>query len=318
MIRNVVIQRYDYNIMAFGTDQDFCGKQGRHLGAAVIFKIDYVGVLAHELGHSWGLKDEYCSEEAGGDPRCSGPNDINFLGSDLGCNPFPDGCCDECDGYEICCDGNKAPFSDSDPCNMASADAGCDIFDWILGTCKTFRSSGREFCDRCLDQFIKPINPRSPQNPNGPLAPGNIPLQCPLLGNPVGPQPGLDITYSITKQGIPTLKSIDTFFGRPMLWAMRDHGQFKIKILKAYSLIYETAFDFIHDSIESTSPIQDYEEYSMVLRVAVPEGVDKSDTLKILVHKDDFPVGQTTANGQAPVADAGPDQVVECSGNGGA
>lgn len=84
-------------------------------------------IIAHEIGHIYGLEDEYCSEEAGGDQRCAGAGDINPLDAALNCNPNTGmGCCncpkplappgsDACglacdpagiDNYFVCCDGN--------------------------------------------------------------------------------------------------------------------------------------------------------------------------------------------------------------------
>ncbi|MBI2138222.1 right-handed parallel beta-helix repeat-containing protein [Candidatus Woesearchaeota archaeon] len=81
-------------------------------------------ILAHEMGHFFGLSDEYCSNEAGSDldicndgnsvwfdeyllPRL--PRDVNYLGSDKNCNPSLGNCCFKpCSskGGEVCCWGN--------------------------------------------------------------------------------------------------------------------------------------------------------------------------------------------------------------------
>jgi len=86
-------------------------------------------VAAHEIGHFYGLEDEYCSNQAGSnDLRCNDggdwwwkgiipipPLDENYLGNDLGCNASIGDCCSDCssDGnifgngdYFICCEGN--------------------------------------------------------------------------------------------------------------------------------------------------------------------------------------------------------------------
>jgi hypothetical protein len=96
-------------------------------GADTIWvKDDYESVTAHELGHIYGLEDEYCSNPAGsadcrcndgdmaycgntaGDHRSTG--DLNWLDASLGCNPASGaGCCSGCAAvnYGICCDGNE-------------------------------------------------------------------------------------------------------------------------------------------------------------------------------------------------------------------
>lgn len=94
-------------------------------------------LASHELGHIFGLEDEYCSNPAGStDCRCNdggsaynppwwwGLNacdkDVNYLDASMGCDPNlnTDGCCTPCnassnpspdyngDDYFICCDGN--------------------------------------------------------------------------------------------------------------------------------------------------------------------------------------------------------------------
>ena len=89
----------------------------------------YEVVAAHEIGHFYGLSDEYCSNQAGsGNPKCNDggewwwdgiipkrPKDINYLGSDLECDSHINGCCDDCSrsgdpsglsDYFVCCEGN--------------------------------------------------------------------------------------------------------------------------------------------------------------------------------------------------------------------
>lgn len=84
----------------------------------------YPSCTAHELGHIYGLEDEYCSNPAGStDCRCNdgdsaycgntpgdgaATGDVNWLDADLGCNPSGTSCCDDCVAvnYGVCCDGN--------------------------------------------------------------------------------------------------------------------------------------------------------------------------------------------------------------------
>ena len=98
-------------------------------------------IAAHELGHNYGLEDQYCSNPAGSFHwKCNDADagywsdrgndgsitgDVNYLDTNLGCNATEGGgCCevrdydndsfpDVCDvaggplGYGICCDGNR-------------------------------------------------------------------------------------------------------------------------------------------------------------------------------------------------------------------
>jgi Leucine-rich repeat (LRR) protein len=103
-------------------------------------------IVAHELGHIYGLSDQYCSNQAGSnDPRCNdGDNqgdgwltgDINFLDATLPYDCPPNGsedqggtkCCNyssshlcSIEDYDICCRGNKN--SDGGRSTMSYADA---------------------------------------------------------------------------------------------------------------------------------------------------------------------------------------------------
>jgi hypothetical protein len=90
----------------------------------------YDSIAAHEIGHFYGLEDEYCSNQAGStDSRCNDaneswwkgeriihPTDINYLGIDLGCDSYIGDCCSNCSkgnnpfdpnsDYFACCEGN--------------------------------------------------------------------------------------------------------------------------------------------------------------------------------------------------------------------
>jgi len=74
--------------------------------------------LAHEFGHIFGLRDQYCCKSLGskggwctvaGEPTKEYPNPLNER---FGCNPYDTSCCNfdednQCSGYSICCYGNK-------------------------------------------------------------------------------------------------------------------------------------------------------------------------------------------------------------------
>ncbi|MFH1404113.1 MAG: hypothetical protein ABIH11_07585 [Candidatus Altiarchaeota archaeon] len=134
------IDRSEYDAVIGLTDQNLCGGVvGRSNGADTIWSFTgYASVTAHELGHIYGLEDEYCSNVAGAtDGRCNdgdsqndgaATGDLNYLKSGGVEDCPPDGsndstnneCCNFFDdewwhavrsctgmGYGICCLGNK-------------------------------------------------------------------------------------------------------------------------------------------------------------------------------------------------------------------
>lgn len=128
-------------------------------GADTIWVLDdYPSVTAHELGHVYGMEDEYCSNPAGstdcrcndgdmtsatcgntaGDHRATG--DLNWLDSSLGCDPTGSPCCNwdnshKCSvkNYGICSRGNQNDGGGR--CVMSYADA----------------QDPRSFCQHCKD-----------------------------------------------------------------------------------------------------------------------------------------------------------------------
>lgn len=124
-------------------------------GADTIWvKDDYESVTAHEIGHIYGLEDEYCSNPGGstdcrcndadmaycgntaGDHRSTG--DLNWLDPSLGCSPTAAPCTNydashQCSvkNYGICSRGNQN--DDGGRCIMSYADA----------------QGPRSFCDHC-------------------------------------------------------------------------------------------------------------------------------------------------------------------------
>jgi hypothetical protein len=111
---------------------------------------------AHELGHNFGMEDEYCSNPAGSvDCRCNdgdqnycentagdgaATGDVNWLDAALGCNPAGSPCCNWDAGhncgtrnYGVCCRGNTN--AGGGRCVMSYADA----------------PGPRAFCEHCQD-----------------------------------------------------------------------------------------------------------------------------------------------------------------------
>ena len=133
----------------------------------------FQSVTAHELGHIFGLEDEYCSNPAGstdcrcndgdmastscgntaGDKRATG--DLNWLDASLGCDPTGSPCCNwdnnhKCSvkNYGICSRGNQN--SGGGRCIMSYADA----------------SDPRSFCQHCKDFLATVPELQCPNKPH--------------------------------------------------------------------------------------------------------------------------------------------------------
>jgi hypothetical protein len=111
-------------------------------------------VLAHEIGHIYDLADEYCSEQAGGDRRCAGPGDFNFLGADLGCSPLTGGGCCACGtgamgalACQAACDPNMPQSNYHGCCQGNQGTGGGQCIMSARGV------AGATFCQRCLNRL---------------------------------------------------------------------------------------------------------------------------------------------------------------------
>jgi beta propeller repeat protein len=131
----------------------------------------YDCVTAHEIGHIYGLVDEYCSIPAGStDCRCNDGDmgncsdsggdgattgDVNWLDTATGCSPAGAPCCDAIWGdcsvvnYGICCSGNENALGGR--CIMSYADA----------------PGPRDYCAHCIAWLstIAELNCHSPEDP---------------------------------------------------------------------------------------------------------------------------------------------------------
>ncbi len=130
---------YDYAIGL--ADQDFCGNW---LGFSMQTGVVYVEsgaylVAVHELGHEWGLNDEYVDA-----CRCGlGPGSINCLdkalNGDAPAGGYTAAACaggTQCPGYVITCQGNKNPSGGR--CLMSYGNA----------------PNPRVFCQHCWDHLL--------------------------------------------------------------------------------------------------------------------------------------------------------------------
>lgn len=179
-------------------------------------------ILAHEIGHIYGLEDEYCSEEAGGDTRCAGPGDVNRLGIDLGCNPQPNaGCCADCSAagnpagtgnYFACCQGNDGALGGGSKCIMSSAGAGLGAQNW---------------CRRCLDHLS-----------------GRNEFDCDRL--PTTPfRNVLEIDLTISQAGEVSLNAVELGKGRPTR-IDRKGNRYRMVLDAPAGRLLDERFDVIH------------------------------------------------------------------------
>jgi hypothetical protein len=152
------INRADYNVVVGVVQKSPCPNVAGWSNLAdtiwVLHYPKYTACTAHELGHIYGLSDEYCSNPAGSaDCRCNdgdiastsckvggsdgaSTGDHNWLDTNLGCNPYQGTCCTGCTAanYNICCGGNLESFGGR--CVMSYLDASADP---------------RSFCTHCKD-----------------------------------------------------------------------------------------------------------------------------------------------------------------------
>jgi hypothetical protein len=157
-VTGIGINVADYDVIVGVTQHTMCNPiEGCSNGADCIWvSTSYQSVTAHELGHIYGLEDEYCSNPAGSaDCRCNDGDmasascgniagdggvtgDVNWLDASLGCDPTGPPCCEwndyaYCSGYRVCSKGNKN--SGGGRCIMSYADA----------------ADPRSFCQHCRD-----------------------------------------------------------------------------------------------------------------------------------------------------------------------
>ncbi len=129
-------------IVGFLDDKNNCGNTaGSSNGADTLFVTSGIeNILAHEIGHIFGLEDQYCSNPAGSaDNRCNdggiakyfynGIPDKNPLSASLSCDPNGAPCCNFDDNhlcsklnYHVCCYGNKNSLGGSSIMSYADAE----------------------------------------------------------------------------------------------------------------------------------------------------------------------------------------------------
>ncbi|MFH0962172.1 MAG: NosD domain-containing protein [archaeon] len=94
--------------------------RGFSCGAGGVFvKSGGSEVLAHEVGHEFGLRDEYCNYGT----RCGEFAAPNPLRAEYGCNPSDANCCWCSGSYSVCCYGNVNEFGGRSIMSYAGAPA---------------------------------------------------------------------------------------------------------------------------------------------------------------------------------------------------
>ena len=212
----------------------------------------YTSCTAHELGHIYGLSDEYCSNPAGStDCRCndgdkksdscsvagsdgSAGGDKNWLDTNLGCDPSAGTCCADCDkvNYNICCGGNQV--SDGSRCVMSYLDASVDP---------------RTFCQHCKDWLAT-----VPQ------------LQCHSPPMPLN-RSIIDFSATIHADGSVSNERIILNDGRPTADIRSGQG-YRLAVLDGKgATVEEIRFDVFFDY---WGPVLKGEDYSSIKTDAVP------------------------------------------------
>jgi hypothetical protein len=293
-VQGIGINPLDFNDIIALTNNNICGTiEGVNDGGGFLWAQTGGVTMTHEIGHSFGLADEYCSQIAGSNKNDCGQNadSINFLGADLGCDPRADqGCCDDCGDDQVCCDGNAYQIG---RCIMAAADA----------------DDPRGFCDRCIAHITNPPNPRAPDNPNGLL-----PLNCSFAH--IGQQQIFALQYSVTSDGRPIHQSSMIGQGRGSMTGETTHGNFATEIRDANGLLlFRTAYPlaFLPTELSSGPPptTTHTDRQDRALKAAVPAATQPNDKIYVQIFKDGVPSGQTTLRGTPPTVQLAP-QTLEC------
>lgn len=305
--------QFDFTVAI--TNQDICGSlAGQSSQNDVIWvETDFPLVLAHEVGHHFGLKDEYCSQDAALSPfavdtRCNSgnpaplgrPTAVNWLGEDLDCDPdLLSDCCGICSGYDVCCDGNRpigATGQFSTPCIMAAAD----------------EDPGRGFCDRCFGHLQNPPNLRTETNPFG-----DAPLNCAFAH--LGSVPIMRAAMTMAPDGTMEIQNWEVKTGRLGLSPTSPNGHYGLEVIAPGDvLMFATPFDAYFDSGDPKIAGLSYAGFErasddLSFRIPVLPGNNNMSIFTLKTYIEGVPAGQTTINGRAPTANAGPDRVVECN-----
>ena len=272
--------------------------------------------FTHELGHVMGLDEEYCRVDLPPlnaiSGSCNSPTSINLLEGRLGCAAPPSHtCCNitDSDGY---CEGNIPTDLPGGRCIMSYDTAGANPGQ---------PPAPRAFCEDCLNH-IKQKPPTSGQ----PFVPLAAPIDCSSAYPGNGPL--LDISIfgagssggmgGMGSGGMQVTRATFVDSGRPSLSIPRTQGTFLFKLTDAVgTVIYSTAFEALQSpniSDGGNAGNIPAAPATFHARIMLPPGLDKTAPLPATITRAGTLVSKVTLNGHAPVASAGPDRTVECSG----
>lgn len=305
----------DFDAIAGLTDQNLDGTtrgatdlSGRFWGESTVIGSSLPDIImTHEFGHVLGLDDEYCSSEpaAGGSFACNSSSSINALDPLLGCDPASTSCCSialrnpnalpgdfpndttPCAGqYNACCAGNLAVLDPS----------ATTLVNDPLGRCAMSSSFGtppRRFCQRCIN---------------------HLRTQSVVCGTRHDGLARILVVNGIASPGPLKLSSVSYLDGRPGLQNVspRTTGDLVLDffhvdtgvLIATRGVSLPTAGDAAEFAVAD----------SVSLRIPLPPSVNNHDKIRVVKSEGGTPVGQTTVNGAAPTASAGPDQQLECTG----
>ncbi len=290
-------------------------------------------ISAHELGHTFNLRDEYCDVAAGGNSNmCANAvdkNTLNYLDAADGCDPTDtDGSCCHIDfrnpehkygtddtpcagSYNRCCLGNKA--LDLPPTTYREGDPDPTYDPTSNGRCiMSFMDAPgpRAFCRQCWnhikEQYMMCWNNWPEDSPAGSVRRLST---LALLQNLLQPSPESDGGGG--EDAAPFIKILksDVLPSSRGDLGLIAPGEYTLKLLTSTGeLLGETG---IHPMAFQDAPGEVPSDIFLWLRIPIGDYPDDAPFVMRLFHNQDA-ISQTTINGRAPIAVA-EDVVAECT-----
>lgn len=264
------INTADYDIIAGLVDDSPCPPTAgqSNMVDTIWVETDYDSVTAHEIGHIYGLEDEYCSNQAGSiDERCNDggvpddydgdgivpPADLNPLHAEHVTHPCdcpPDGS-DDSSGSPCC---NTAFWSDCGTvdygiCCRGNYNSGGGVATMSYGNAEIRFPGPRDFDEHSVAHLatIADLNCHSPE---GPLS-GQL----------------IDVRLEIFPQGQVIEERITPGYGRPTRYYQKG-GDYELAVLdEGGKVLWSQAFDVRFDY---NGPVYDGVDYSKIKYESFP------------------------------------------------